>query len=120
MQRIAKIGYEKQLLAVVTLANTVAEKSDELNFEKFKENPGDYTIVDIRNTSEFKEGKFFENAINLPLNDLRNSISKIPLDKPIVVHCAGGYRSAAGSSIIAKELPESNVLDLSEKINDFK
>ena len=120
LQRIAKIGYEKQLLAVVTLANTVAEKSDELNFEKFKENPGDYTIVDIRNTSEFKEGKFFENAINLPLNDLRNSISKIPLDKPIVVHCAGGYRSAAGSSIIAKELPESNVLDLSEKINDFK
>ncbi len=91
-----------------------------LDFEKFKDNQEDYTIVDIRNTSEFKEGKFFDNAINLPLNDLRNSISKIPLDKPIVVHCAGGYRSAAGSSIIHKELPDNVVLDLSEKINEFK
>lgn len=120
LQRIAKIGYEKQLKAVATLANRVAEKSDELNFEKFKEKPGDYTIVDIRNTTEFKEGKFFENAINLPLNDLRDSISKIPLDKPIVVHCAGGYRSAAGSSIIAKELKDITVFDLSEKVNEFK
>ncbi len=120
LQRIAKIGYEKQLKAVVTLSNTVSETFDVLDFEKFKENQKDYTIVDIRNASEFKDVKFFENAINLPLNDLRNSISKIPLDKPIVVHCAGGYRSAAGSSIIDKELPDNVVLDLSEKINNFK
>ncbi len=30
------------------------------------------------------------------LAEVRNRVEEIPTDKPIVVHCAGGYRSAAG------------------------
>lgn len=120
LERVAKIGYEQQLKAVVTLSSALTQQAEPLDFDAFKNNPQDYTIVDIRNKSEFKEVQFFENAINLPLNELRDNIGRIPTNKPIVVHCAGGYRSAAGSSIIAKELKNNKVLDLSEHINVFK
>jgi len=37
-----------------------------------------------------------------------------------VVHCAGGYRSAAGSSIVADALLGTEVLDLSEAVKYFQ
>ena len=120
LERVAKIGYEKQIKAILTLSETSKKQSDRLDFDAFKKHPENYTIIDIRNKSEFKEARFFELAINLPLHELRNRIAEIPTDKPIVVHCAGGYRSAAGSSVIAKELKDNQVLDLSDKINEFK
>ncbi|MGV6832102.1 MAG: rhodanese-like domain-containing protein, partial [bacterium] len=51
---------------------------------------------------------------------LRDTADDIPTDKPIVVHCAGGYRSAAGSSILERQLKDVKVYDLSEAVNDFK
>ena len=118
LERIAKIGYEQQIKAVLTL-NDNYEKSDNFDFTKFDQNKENFTILDIRNKSEFNENKFFDNAINLPLNELRNSIDKIPTNKPIVIHCAGGYRSAAGYSIVSKEIKNTPVFDLSEKINNY-
>ncbi|WP_299800190.1 MBL fold metallo-hydrolase [uncultured Maribacter sp.] len=118
LERIAKIGYESQVKAVLTL-DKVYEKEDEFDFVDFDKNKENYTIVDIRNKSEFNEGNFFDSAINIPLNELRNSIDKIPTNKPIVIHCAGGYRSAAGSSIVSKEIKNTQVYDLSEKINNY-
>ncbi|MFT7066062.1 MAG: glyoxylase-like metal-dependent hydrolase (beta-lactamase superfamily II) [Sediminicola sp.] len=120
LERIAKIGYELQIKAVATLSNEQLEQSDNFDFQAFQNNEDAYTIVDIRNKSEVQEGKFFDHAINVPLNELRESIGIIPTDRPIVVHCAGGYRSAAGSSIIAKEIKAAKVYDLSEKVNEFK
>jgi len=52
------------------------------------------------------------------LNRLRETSSEIPTDKPIVVHCAGGYRSAAGSSILKRQLDGVIVYDLSENVKD--
>jgi glyoxylase-like metal-dependent hydrolase (beta-lactamase superfamily II)/rhodanese-related sulfurtransferase len=120
LKRIAKIGYEEQIEAVLTLADAPFEKSDDFDFQDFKGNLDSYTILDIRNKSEVQEGKFFEKAINIPLNELRQSIRNIPMDKPIVVHCAGGYRSAAGSSIVSKEIKTVKVFDLSDKVTNFK
>jgi hypothetical protein len=37
-----------------------------------------------------------------------------------VVHCAGGYRSAAGSSIVAAALPGVQVFDLGEAVKSFQ
>ena len=118
LERIAKIGYEQQIKAILTL-NDNYEKSDNFDFTKFDQNKENFTILDIRNKSEFNENKFFDNAINVPLNELRNSIDKIPMNKPIVIHCAGGYRSAAGYSIVSKEIKNTPVFDLSEKINNY-
>ena len=120
LHRVAKIGYEKLLNKVITLSDENLVTSEKLDLADFKKNPDSYTIVDIRNVSEVEEGKFFDNAISHPLNELRDTAGQIPTDKPIVVHCAGGYRSAAGSSILQKKLKGVTVYDLSENINDFK
>lgn len=120
LQRVAKIGYEKQLIKIITLANNGLEKTPSLDLADFKQNPNHYTIIDIRNTSEVEEEAFFESAKSHPLNDLRKTASDIETSKPIVVHCAGGYRSAAGSSILQKALKNVTVYDLSDNINDFK
>ena len=120
LHRVAKIGYEKLLKKVITLSEENLVASEKLDLADFKKNPDNYTIVDIRNTSEVEEGKFFNSAISHPLNELRDSANKISTDKPIVVHCAGGYRSAAGSSILEKQLKGIKVYDLSDDIEDFK
>lgn len=120
IKRIAKIGYEKQIeLAFVSdYGNSefqVFESELLLNNEK------SYTIVDIRSGSEAKAKKIFENAIHIPLQELRERTNEIPADKPIVVHCAGGYRSAAGSSIIKAKLNDTiPVFDLGETVKNFQ
>ncbi len=120
LDRVVKIGYEKQLKAIVTLADEVSRASDQLDLEDFKKNQDKYTIVDIRNEGEIAEGKIFDQAIGSPLNELRDNLENIPSDKPIVVHCAGGYRSAAGSSILENKFKNTKIYDLSDAINDFK
>ncbi|WP_149303728.1 MBL fold metallo-hydrolase [Pareuzebyella sediminis] len=120
LERIGKIGYEKQIKAIITPIKGFKSTSDQLDMEAFKKRPGNYTIVDIRNESEVNEGKYFENAINIPLNELRADIDDLPKDKPIVVHCAGGYRSAAGTSIVARNITEVPVFDLGENVEEFK
>ena len=120
LERVAKIGYEKQVKLVLTLDESKLVQSNKLDLSDFKKNKDGYTIVDIRNQSEVEEGKFFEQAINIPLNDLRKSVDQIPMDKPLIVHCAGGYRSTAGSSILEKLVDKVPVYDLGENVNDFK
>lgn len=119
LERTAKIGYEKQLKGIVTLGNRIEHQSPEFDLTDFKKHPENYTIVDIRNESETAEGLLFDNAINVPLNELRERADEIPKNKPVVVHCAGGYRSSAGSSILENKFSNQNVFDLSEAINDF-
>ncbi|RDK87357.1 MBL fold metallo-hydrolase [Marinirhabdus gelatinilytica] len=120
LHRVAKIGYEKQLKQVITLSDKNLVNTEILDLKDFKNNPDKYTIVDIRNKSEIEEGKYFENAIAHPLNELRDTAENIPTNKPIVVHCAGGYRSAAGSSILQKKLTGVTVHDLSDDVKQFQ
>lgn len=120
LERTAKIGYEKQMKGVITLSYHITATSDEFDLETFRENKEKYTIVDIRNESELAEGKIFENAIGIPLNELRDRMDELPDEKPFVVHCAGGYRSAAGSSILENKFKDQKVYDLSDGISRFK
>lgn len=120
LNRIAKIGYEKQLKGMMTLGKSSFNTSEPFNLKDFKDHPDKYTIIDIRNKSEVAEKKIFEKAISIPLNELRDSKDQIPKNKPIVVHCAGGYRSAAGSSIVSKLINKVNVYDLSDNVEHFK
>lgn len=120
LERAAAIGYESQIAEafVIKDGNIEEEKIDVARFKKYKE---DYTIVDVRNTSEVKEGKIFANNIPIPLSEIRNRVNEIPTDKPIVVHCAGGYRSAAASSLIQSKLKDTvKVFDLGEAIKEFQ
>jgi len=118
IRRVAKIGYEGNIKGATYSTSQNTSSDSALDVEDFKTNPDKYTIVDIRNTPEVADGKFFDGAINIPLPELRDRVGEVKSDKPVVVHCAGGYRSSAGASILAGKL--DNVYDLSEAVNDFK
>lgn len=120
LSRIAKIGYESQIQAVYTLDMAGDLESDKnLDLEKFKTSPDAFTIVDIRNSGEVAEAEYFKDTCHIPLHELRERYSEIPDGKPLVVHCAGGYRSAAGSSIL-EGLTDQQVYDLSVAVEAFK
>lgn len=120
IRKAAKIGYEPFISVAFPQRETSSgSKMVALNLGDFRTDPLQYTIIDIRNASEVEAGKFFPSAINIPLPELAGRTNEIPAGKPVVVHCAGGYRSAAGSSIVAARLPEAEVYDLSEAVNEF-
>lgn len=119
IERAAVIGYESFIKEafVIELGN---RKSDKLDLEEFKSHQQDYTIVDVRNSTEQRERKIFPHSLHIPLPELRQRIQDIPFDKPIIVHCAGGYRSAAASSLIGSQLDgKAMVYDLGEAVRDF-
>ncbi len=58
-------------------------------------------ILDVRSEKEAAI-VHVEGSINVPLPHLRERLQEIPVDRPIVVHCEGGYRSAIACSILAQ------------------
>jgi hydroxyacylglutathione hydrolase len=56
-------------------------------------------VLDVRSPREWA-AKHIVGSINIPLNHLQDRISEIPRDRRIAVHCAGGYRSSIGASIL--------------------
>src|SRR5690606_17210531 len=113
-----KIGYELNIRGSFIYDAKDGESFGLFDKNDFKTNREDYTIVDIRNSYETEKEPIFNQSINIPLPELRERAREIPGNKPIVVHCSGGYRSAAGSSIIKKQLNKP-VFDMSEAVKDF-
>lgn len=119
IKRTASIGYEAFIEAAF-IAVSGEEKMDLIDVEKFRNNPNQYNIIDIRNQAEFESEPIFDKAKNIPLGELRERIEEIPQDKALVIHCAGGYRSAAGSSIVNEAMGgKIKVYDLGEAIQTF-
>jgi phage shock protein E len=54
------------------------------------------TIVDVRTPDEFRDGAY-PGATNIPLSDLARRMGEIPKDKPVVLYCASGARSASAA-----------------------
>jgi hydroxyacylglutathione hydrolase len=61
-------------------------------------------VVDVRRPTEFADGHV-KDAINLPLNEMMDpaSMSILEEDQNIYVHCAGGYRSVIGASLLKRQ-----------------
>lgn len=57
------------------------------------------TIVDVRKPDEFS-AEHIVGANNFPLDTLNDHMKEIPRNKPLYVHCAGGYRSMVANSIL--------------------
>jgi hydroxyacylglutathione hydrolase len=61
---------------------------------------GSATILDVRTTVEYREGHI-PGALHVPAQKLASALDRIPRDRPIFVHCAGGGRSNAAASLLA-------------------
>ena len=57
-------------------------------------------LIDTRTPEEFSFGTI-AGAVNIPLDELRNHLSDIPKDKPVVVFCAVGLRGYLALRILA-------------------
>lgn len=52
-------------------------------------------LIDVRQPSEYSSGHI-QNAVNVPLQTLITNLDKIPNDRPVILYCATGYRTAMG------------------------
>ena len=67
-------------------------------------------IVDVRNASEYASGHI-SGSRNVPLGSLRNHLSEIPTDEPVIIHCQSGVRSMIAMSILT-DAGRTNAVDL--------
>ena len=118
--RCAKIGYESLIRAAVVYPESAASvSSGQTDRVAFNQNPSGFTILDVRNPGEVQTRKIFPDSINIPLPELRERISEVPAGKPVMIHCAAGYRSAAAQSILEAARPDQVVMDLGEGISAY-
>ncbi len=66
-------------------------------------------LLDVRDPDEFAEGHA-PNAVNIPLNDLRSRLDKLPRGKEIHVCCRSGQRAYYATRLLAqKGFPVKNI-----------
>lgn len=56
-------------------------------------------LIDTRTPEEFSFGTI-QGAVNIPLDELRDRLSEIPMDKPVVLFCAVGLRGYLAQRIL--------------------
>jgi rhodanese-related sulfurtransferase len=56
-------------------------------------------LIDIRGPRE-REAKHIAGSVSIPLNHLSEHVQELPTDRPLLVYCAGGYRSSIAASLL--------------------
>jgi rhodanese-related sulfurtransferase len=67
-------------------------------------------ILDVRAEHEWAQGRI-DSSRNIPLPHLIDHLGEIPRDRPVVVHCASGYRSSLAASLLEHH-GFTNIMDL--------
>lgn len=58
-------------------------------------------VLDVRNSGEREHGAI-EGSLHIPLAELPRRLDEVPADRPVVVYCAGGYRSSVAASLLRR------------------
>jgi rhodanese-related sulfurtransferase len=77
-------------------------------------------LIDVRTSEEFSEGHI-ENAVNIDVtaNDFDAKVASLDKEKPVMVYCKSGGRSAKASARL-KELGFKTITDLEGGITNWK
>lgn len=59
-------------------------------------------VLDVREVAENAAGAI-PDSVHIPLGQLRDRLSELPKDRPIIVHCASGQRSYNASRILKQK-----------------
>lgn len=62
----------------------------------------DYALIDVREVEEYEDGHL-PNAVNIPLSEFQARFSEVPKDKPVVMVCRSGGRSAQASEFLVMQ-----------------
>jgi hydroxyacylglutathione hydrolase len=58
-------------------------------------------VVDVRGATEWSGGHL-PSAVHIPLGNLSERLEEIPSDRPVVLHCQAGSRSAIAASLLQR------------------
>ena len=58
-------------------------------------------LIDVRTAQEWSDGHI-DSAMNIPLSQLSERLAELPADRPLIVYCASGYRSAIAASLLRR------------------
>ena len=58
--------------------------------------------IDVRSPRE-RADKWIEDTAHSPLSSLRTALPALPRDRPLLVFCAGGYRSSIAASLLRRD-----------------
>ncbi|HEV3059965.1 MAG TPA: rhodanese-like domain-containing protein [Vicinamibacterales bacterium] len=56
-------------------------------------------VIDVRAPAE-RAQKAIAGSVSVPLNQLLDRFGELPADRPLLVYCAGGYRSSIAASLL--------------------
>ena len=105
--RFARIGFD-QVLGHVTDPEAYllaredrVERASRLTVAQVEEvcDRDSVQVVDIRNVGELAQGSI-PGSTHLPLAELRTRIGELDPARPVVLYCAGGWRSNVGASVL--------------------
>lgn len=56
-------------------------------------------VIDVRTPRE-RDQKFIDGSMSIPLNRLSERVAELPKNRPLLLYCAGGYRSSIAASLL--------------------
>ncbi len=57
------------------------------------------TVVDVRTPGEYQTGAY-PGAVNIPVQELDRRLGELRKDRPVVLYCASGMRSASAERLL--------------------
>ena len=98
------VGYLKDGLHSLTarpeLTRTTERVSAPLASERLAR--GEALALDVRSPGE-RAQKSVAGSVAIPLNHLATRAKELPADRPLLVYCAGGYRSSIAASLLQQQ-----------------
>ncbi len=58
-------------------------------------------VIDVRTPREHEQ-KHIDGSVSIPLNRLADHMQSLPKDRPLLIYCAGGYRSSLAASLLQR------------------
>ncbi len=105
-------------IAGMVAENILAGITDVISWRTVFENRDeDHFLLDIRTRDEYALGTI-ENAVNIPLDELRSHLEALPVDKKIIVFCGVGLRAHVACRIL-KQHGFKGVYNLSGGIKTY-
>jgi len=106
--RLGRIGFDRVagfleggLAAAADVIGT-DRLSPQTAADRVEHGDGSPVLVDVRTASE-RANKTIPGSMHRPLNSLNTALPDVPRDRPIIVFCAGGYRSSIAASVLQRE-----------------
>ncbi|MDV6013794.1 MBL fold metallo-hydrolase [Haloechinothrix sp. LS1_15] len=105
--RLARVGLDKvegfldDPQAVLRGATGEVERSSRVTADQLPDivHAGGADILDVRNPGERANGSI-AGSVHIPLGQLPDRLGDVPSERPLIVHCAGGYRSSVAASLL--------------------